>query len=88
MSVGLIEDTFQACVLDCATANNGFSAVRCRGVTYYRNRKAPEQNCFFKNLGSLDQAVQSDDAESAVLILIPSLNTTIAAPSSFPTARP
>ncbi|KAL8970088.1 MAG: hypothetical protein Q9183_001686 [Haloplaca sp. 2 TL-2023] len=88
VSVGLIEDSFQDCVLSCATANNGFSAVRCRGVTYYRDTTAPAQNCFFKNLGSLDQAVQRENAVSAVLINVPQLNTTIAPPTSFPTARP
>ncbi|KAL8868602.1 MAG: hypothetical protein Q9174_004881 [Haloplaca sp. 1 TL-2023] len=88
VTVGLIEPSFQACVLDCATANNGFSAVRCRGVTYIRNTRPGDQNCFYKNLASLDQALQNPNAVSAVLILIPQLNTTIPVPTSFPTATP
>ncbi|KAL8696849.1 MAG: hypothetical protein Q9201_007445, partial [Fulgogasparrea decipioides] len=83
VDIGLSERTFGECIKDCGTANNGFSAVRCRGVTYYPNN--PDQNCFFKNLAGLADSSADDDAVSAVLVYVPLLNVSIGLPSAFPT---
>ncbi|KAI4273689.1 MAG: hypothetical protein LQ337_004456 [Flavoplaca oasis] len=72
VDIGLSERSFRDCVQDCATTNNGFSAV----------------NCNFKNLAGLAEAYNNPQAISAVLINAPLLNTTIAAPTSFPTNVP
>ncbi|KAL8700034.1 MAG: hypothetical protein Q9224_001156, partial [Gallowayella concinna] len=84
VDVGISEKSFSDCVQDCGTANNGFSAVRCRGVTYFPNLAPPLQNCFFKNLASLAEAYHNLDVISAVLLSIPILSVTIPAPTSFP----
>ncbi|KAI4197369.1 MAG: hypothetical protein LQ346_003022 [Caloplaca aetnensis] len=67
VDIGLQERNFQDCIQDCGVANNGFSAVRCRGVTYYPNR-VTGPNCFFKNAAALMSAVENELAVSAVLI--------------------
>ncbi|KAL8693836.1 MAG: hypothetical protein Q9218_001392 [Villophora microphyllina] len=83
VDIGLTEATFGSCVLDCGNANNGFSAVRCRGVTYFPNNIG--QNCFWKNLAALSDFDMNDGAVSAVLINAPLLSTTIPVPTAFPT---
>ncbi|KAL8833111.1 MAG: hypothetical protein Q9170_004493 [Blastenia crenularia] len=84
VDVGLQEPTLQDCIQQCGTANNGFSAVRCRGLTYYPN-VTNRPNCNFKNAASLLSFDEDEYAVSAVLINAPALNATIAAPTSFPT---
>ncbi|KAL8877318.1 MAG: hypothetical protein Q9198_004641, partial [Flavoplaca austrocitrina] len=88
VDIGLSERSFRDCVEDCATTNNGFSAPRCRGVSYLIDETTGEVNCNFKNLAGLAEAYNNPQAISAVLINAPLLSVTIAAPSSFPTNAP
>ncbi|KAI4203015.1 MAG: hypothetical protein LQ348_001451, partial [Seirophora lacunosa] len=67
VDIGLVESGFQKCVEDCGNANNGFSAVRCRGVTYFPNIQG-SQNCFYKNAASLLESTHTEEAVSAILI--------------------
>ncbi|KAL8924930.1 MAG: hypothetical protein Q9208_003813 [Pyrenodesmia sp. 3 TL-2023] len=83
--IGLQEKTFQDCIENCGTANNGFSAVRCRGVTYYPDRLTGP-NCFFKNAASLMAAVENDFAVSAVLVGYHALNATVSPSFMLPSA--
>ncbi|KAL8757152.1 MAG: hypothetical protein Q9199_002418 [Rusavskia elegans] len=83
--IGLSEKSFNDCIQDCATTNNGFSAVRCRGVTYFADRASGVVNCNFKNLAGLAEVYNNPEGISAVLIEVPLLGTTIPVPTSFPT---
>lgn len=84
VDVGLLENTFQDCIQDCGTANNGFSSVRCRAVTYFPSRTM-ENNCFFKNAAALQVSSANEFAVSAVLVNNPALNVTVPVPTTFPT---
>ncbi|KAL8650633.1 MAG: hypothetical protein Q9210_003719, partial [Variospora velana] len=67
IDIGLVEPTFQKCLEDCGNANNGFSAVRCRGVTYSPGDQGG-QNCYFKNQVALLESQYTQLAVSAILI--------------------
>ncbi|CAL8578865.1 hypothetical protein XPA_004636 [Xanthoria parietina] len=83
--IGLSEKSFNDCIQDCATTNSGFSAARCRAVTYFANRDTGEVNCNFKNLDGLGDVYNNPEGISAVLIEVPLLSTTLPLPTSFPT---
>ncbi|KAI4187503.1 MAG: hypothetical protein L6R41_002785 [Letrouitia leprolyta] len=73
--IGLTTRTFQDCIQSCAVANNGFSAVRCRAVTYFDyDPRAPSPNCFYKNLAALTDQRYNKFAQSAVLLNAVSTN--------------
>ncbi|KAL9019437.1 MAG: hypothetical protein Q9185_003329 [Variospora sp. 1 TL-2023] len=67
IDIGLVEPTFQKCLEDCGEANNGFSAVRCRGVTYLPLDQGG-QNCYLKNQAALLESQHTELAVSAILI--------------------
>ncbi|KAL9011640.1 MAG: hypothetical protein Q9173_003539, partial [Seirophora scorigena] len=67
VDIGLVASTFQGCVENCGNANNGFSAVRCRGVTYDPDIQG-SQNCFYKNAAALLESTHTRQAVSAILI--------------------
>ncbi|KAI4288088.1 MAG: hypothetical protein L6R35_002646 [Caloplaca aegaea] len=67
IDIGLVEPTFQKCLEDCGNANNGFSAVRCRGVTYLPADQGG-QNCYLKNQAALLESQHTEFAISAILI--------------------
>ncbi|KAL8666892.1 MAG: hypothetical protein Q9202_001132 [Teloschistes flavicans] len=85
VDVGLYENSFGQCVQDCGIANNGFSAVRCRGVTYMPYNSGTAVNCFLKNAAGLEDYTADPNSVSAVLQDHPSLSVTIALPTAFPT---
>ncbi|KAI4109782.1 MAG: hypothetical protein LQ339_001566, partial [Xanthoria mediterranea] len=82
--IGLSEKSFNDCIQDCATTNSGFSAARCRAVTYFANRDTGEVNCNFKNLDGLGDVYNNPDGISAVLIEVPLLSTILPLPTDFP----
>ncbi|KAI4203365.1 MAG: hypothetical protein LQ350_001886 [Teloschistes chrysophthalmus] len=86
VDIGLYESSFGQCVSDCGISNNGFSAPRCRGVTYLPYSTGNDENCFWKNQAALDQFTADRNAVSAVLISLPLLSVTMAVPTVFPTA--
>ncbi|KAL9026953.1 MAG: hypothetical protein Q9180_007401 [Flavoplaca navasiana] len=88
VDIGLSERSFRDCVEDCATTNNGFSAPRCRAVSYLTDKTTGEVNCNFKSVAGLTDAYYNPRAISAVLVSVPLLNESIAAPTSFPTDAP
>ncbi|KAL8988024.1 MAG: hypothetical protein Q9177_002844, partial [Variospora cf. flavescens] len=67
IDIGLVEPTFQKCLEDCGNANNGFSAIRCRGVTYQTTNQGG-QNCYLKNQAALLESQHTEWAVSAILI--------------------
>ncbi|KAI4107353.1 MAG: hypothetical protein L6R37_001714 [Teloschistes peruensis] len=88
VDVGLYEGSFGKCVQDCGISNNGFSAPRCRGVTYLPYTTGGQVNCFWKNAAALDEFTADPNAVSAVLVTLPLLSVTIAVPTVFPTPFP
>ncbi|KAL8967773.1 MAG: hypothetical protein Q9197_005244 [Variospora fuerteventurae] len=84
IDIGLVEPTFQKCLEDCGNANNGFSAIRCRGVTYLPADQGG-QNCYLKNQAALLESQHTELAVSAILINYEALNATTTPGFAIPT---
>ncbi len=68
-SIGLSEPDLLACVAQCSTTNDGFSATRCKGVSF---RPQLVQNCYLKF--NLDHPTTNTTYEIVSAILIKELN--------------
>ncbi|MCJ1301941.1 hypothetical protein MMC08_004742, partial [Hypocenomyce scalaris] len=86
--VGILQDDIYDCLDSCSYANNGFSSIRCSGVTF--DPLQDGLNCFLKTPADIDTFYPSIGAISADLLpdqaMLPN-TTSSAAPTAAPTGN-
>ena len=74
---GVNENDIYDCIEDCAQTNQGFSGLRCHGVTWYPASDT-EPNCFYKSTAQVAYYTNYTGTISALLLslVLPASDTT------------